>query len=112
MKKIEMIVRPDMMETVKEIVEGVGAGGMTVTSVMGCGAQKGRKELYRGAEMTINLLHKLKIEVIVPDDMAEKLVGAVADGIRTGEVGDGKIFVLPVENAVRVRTGEAGESAL
>lgn len=112
MKKIEMIVRPEMMETVKEIVESVGAGGMTVTSVLGCGAQKGRKELYRGTEMTINLLHKLKIEVIAPDELADRLITAVADGIRTGEVGDGKIFVLPVENAVRVRTGEKGESAL
>jgi nitrogen regulatory protein P-II 1 len=112
MKKIEMIVRPEMMETVKEIMESVGAGGMTVTSVMGCGAQKGRKELYRGAEMAINLLHKLKIEVIVSDDKVEKLVAAVSEGIKTGEVGDGKVFILPVEDAVRVRTGERGDSAL
>lgn len=112
MKKVEMIVRPEMMEKVKEIVENVGAGGMTVTSVLGCGAQKGKKEVYRGTEMVINLLHKLKIEVVVPDDKADALVEAVCAGIKTGEVGDGKIFILPVEDAVRVRTQERGNAAL
>ncbi|MDD5017034.1 MAG: P-II family nitrogen regulator [Eubacteriales bacterium] len=112
MKKIEMIIRPEMMETVKEIVENVGAGGMTVSSVMGCGAQKGRKEVYRGTEMTINLLHKLKIEVVVVDSMADSLVDAISKGIRTGQVGDGKMFIIPIEDAVRVRTGEKGDIAL
>jgi len=112
MKKIEMIVRPETMEKVKEIVETVGAGGMTVSSVMGCGAQKGRKEVYRGAEININLLHKLKVEVVVPDDLVDKIVEAVASGIQTGEVGDGKMFIIPIEDAVRVRTGERGDKAL
>ena len=112
MKKIEMIVRPEMMETVKGIVEKVGAGGMTVSSVLGCGAQKGRKEIYRGTEMNINLLHKLKIEVVVLDSMVEELVTAVASGIKTGEVGDGKIFISSIDDAVRVRTGERGDIAL
>jgi nitrogen regulatory protein P-II 1 len=112
MKKIEMIVRPETMETVKEIVEAAGAGGMTVSSVMGCGAQKGRKEVYRGAEMNINLLHKLKVEVVVTDDMVDTIVDAVARGIQTGQVGDGKMFIIPIEDAVRVRTGERGDTAL
>jgi len=112
MKKIEMIVRPEMMEKIKEIVESTGAGGMTVMSVLGCGAQKGKKEVYRGTEVMINLLHKLKVEVVVPDDMADKLVEAVTAGIKTGEVGDGKIFIIPIDDAVRVRTGERGDIAL
>ena len=112
MKKIEMIVRPETMEKVKEIVESVGAGGMTVSSVMGCGAQKGKKEVYRGAEMNINLLHKLKIEIVVVDSMVNALVDAVAKGIQTGEVGDGKMFIIPIDDAVRVRTGERGDTAL
>ena len=112
MKKIEMIIRPEMMETVKEIVEKVGAGGMTVSSVMGYGAQKGKKEVYRGTEMTINLLHKLKIEIVVVDSMVDELVDAVAKGIQTGQVGDGKIFIIPIDDAVRVRTGEKGDVAL
>ena len=112
MKKIEMIVRPEMMETVKEIVDRVGAGGMTVSSVLGCGAQKGKKEVYRGAELNINLLHKLKIEVVVVDSMVDELVEAVSAGIKTGEVGDGKIFIISIDDAVRVRTGEKGDVAL
>ncbi len=112
MKKIEMIVRPETMETVKEIVESVGAGGMTVSPVMGCGAQKGKKEVYRGTEMNINLLHKLKIEVVVDDSMVDTLIEAVAKGIQTGQVGDGKMFIIPIEDAVRVRTGERGDTAL
>ena len=112
MKKIEMIVRPEKMETIKEIVESVGAGGMTVSSVMGCGAQKGKKEVYRGVEMNINLLHKIKVEVVVQDDMVDALVSAVAEGIQTGEVGDGKMFIIPIDDAVRVRTGERGDTAL
>jgi nitrogen regulatory protein P-II 1 len=80
--------------------------------VLGCGAQKGKKEVYRGTEMVINLLHKLKIEVVVPDSMVDKLVDAIIAGIKTGEVGDGKIFVIPIDDAVRVRTGEKGDVAL
>ena len=112
MKKIEMIVRPETMEMVKEIVDSVGAGGMTVSSVMGYGAQKGKKDMYRGTEMSVNLLHKLKVEVVVQDDMVDTLVDAVAKGIQTGEVGDGKMFIIPIDDAVRVRTGEKGDIAL
>ena len=112
MKKIEMIVRPEMMETVKEVVDRVGAGGMTVSSVLGCGAQKGKKEVYRGAELNINLLHKLKIEVVVVDSMVDELVEAVSAGIKTGEVGDGKMFIIAIDDTVRVRTGERGDVAL
>lgn len=112
MKKIEMIIRPDTMEKVKEIVEACGAGGITVSQVMGAGAQKGKKEKYRGAEMNINLLHKLKVEVVVADEQVDCIVGAVSEGIRTGEVGDGKIFIIPIEDVIRVRTGENGETAL
>lgn len=112
MKKVEMIIRPEMMEKVKAIIESAGAGGMTVSSVLGCGAQKGKKEVYRGTEMVVNLLHKLKIEVVVSDGLVDKLIDAVTAGIKTGEVGDGKIFVLPIDDAVRVRTGEKGDVAL
>jgi len=112
MKKIEMIVRPEKMEHVKEIVEECGAGGLTVSQVMGAGAQKGKTEHYRGAEMNINLLHKLKVEVVVPDSLVECIVKKVSEGIRTGTVGDGKIFVIPIEDAIRVRTGENGDNAL
>lgn len=112
MKKIEMIVRPETMEQVKEIVESCGAGGLTVSQVMGAGTQKGKTEHYRGAEMYINLLHKLKVEVVVPDDMVECIVTKVSEGIRTGEAGDGKIFVIPIDETVRVRTGERGDTAL
>ena len=112
MKKIEMIVRPETMEAVKEIVEQCGAGGLTVSQVMGAGAQKGKTEHYRGAELYINLLHKIKVEVVVPDSMVECVVTKVSEGIRTGEVGDGKIFVIPIEDAIRVRTGENGDIAL
>ena len=84
MKKIEMIVRPETMELVKEIVEAQGAGGLTVSQVMGAGAQKGKKEKYRGTEMNINLLHKLKVEVVVTDDKVDGIVKAVSEGIRTG----------------------------
>lgn len=112
MKKIEMIVRPETMEIVKDVVETVGAGGLTVSQVMGAGAQKGKKEIYRGTEMNINLLHKLKVEVVVVDEMVEPLIKAVREAIQTGEVGDGKMFIIPIDDAVRVRTGEQGDIAL
>lgn len=112
MKKVEAVVRPEMVETVKTIVDSVGAGGMTVSSVMGCGAQKGKKEMYRGTEMMINLLHKVKVEIVVPDSMVEQLVDELTRAIRTGAVGDGKIFILPVEEVIRIRTGERGDDAL
>ena len=112
MKKIEMIVRAEKMEAVKEVVEQIGAGGMTVTSVLGCGTQKGKTEMYRGSEMVINLLHKLKIEVVVVDSMVDDIINKVREVVNTGQVGDGKIFILPIDDAVRIRTGEKGEIAL
>jgi nitrogen regulatory protein P-II 1 len=112
MKKVEAVVRPEMVEKAKEIVDSMGAGGMTVTSVLGCGAQKGKKEMYRGAEMVINLLHKVKVEVVVADSLVDKLVDAFVKELQTGAVGDGKIFIIPVEDAIRIRTGEKGDGVL
>ena len=112
MKKVEMIVRPDRAEYVKTVLDEVGAGGVTVTSVMGYGAQKGSLDKYRGSEVPNNLLHKIKIEVVAAESMVETLVSKVCDAIKTGEVGDGKIFISPIEDVVRVRTGERGEAAL
>ncbi len=112
MKKVEAVIRPGMIETVKTIADGIGAGGMTVSSVLGCGAQKGIKEMYRGTEMTINLLNKVKVEIVVPDSLMEPLVDALLRALRTGAVGDGKIFVYPVEEVIRIRTGERGNDAL
>lgn len=112
MKKVEMIIRPDKAEYIKSILDEVGAGGVTVTSVMGYGVQKGNLDTYRGAVVPNNLLHKVKIEVVIADDKVDTLVDKVCATIKTGEVGDGKIFVSPVENAIRVRTGETGEGVL
>jgi len=112
MKKIEMVIRPDKAEYVKAVLEEIGAGGLTVTSVMGYGAQKGSLDTYRGAKIPNNLLHKLKVEVVVADGLVDSLVEKVTAAIKTGEVGDGKIFISPVENAIRVRTGETGDGAL
>jgi len=112
MKKIEMIIRPDRAELVKDVLEEVGAGGVTVTSVMGYGAQKGSLDKYRGSEIPNNLLHKIKIEVVVSDDMVDEVVDKTCEAIKTGEVGDGKLFVIPIDDAVRVRTGERGDGAL
>ena len=112
MKKIEMIIRPYRAELVKGVLDEVGAGGVTVTSVMGYGAQKGSLDKYRGAEVPNNLLHKIKIEVVAADAMVEEIVIKVSEMIKTGAVGDGKIFILPVDDVVRVRTGERGDIAL
>lgn len=112
MKKVEIVTRPEKLEDVKEIVSLSGHVGMTVSMVSGCGLQKGRKEVYRGTEVTINLLPKIKIEVVVNDDEAESLVDAIAAKIRTGQIGDGKIFISNIENVVRIRTGEKGSSAV
>ncbi|MFO7611760.1 MAG: P-II family nitrogen regulator [Clostridia bacterium] len=112
MKKIEIITRPDKLEDVKEILDSSGQFGMTVSMVSGCGLQKGRKQIYRGTEVTINLLPKIKVEAVVKDGMAGPLVEAIMERLRTGEIGDGKIFIYDVLDAVKIRTGEAGESAL
>jgi len=112
MKKIECITRPLKVEAVKDALSEMGIVGMTVTEVRGCGKQRGRTERYRGAEYVVSLLPKVKIEIIVSDDQAEDVVNTIMATARTGEIGDGKIFVLPVEGVYRIRTGESGDDAL
>ena len=112
MKKIEMIVRPEKLEALKQVISDLGIKGLTVSMVMGAGNQKGKLEIYRGTELTINLLHKVKVEVIVSDELVETIVKKVRETLVTGKVGDGKIFIYAVENAIRIRTGEEGNSAL
>ncbi len=112
MKKIEMVIRPEKLEDVKATLDELQIHGMTVTMVSGCGNQKGRKNWYRGTETEINLLPKVKVETVVHDDLVEEVIKKVTERIKTGEVGDGKIFVYNVEQAVRIRTGDLGDSAL
>lgn len=112
MKKVECIIRPAKLEEVKEALGRFGIRGMTVTEVMGFGNQKGRKEIYRGTEYQVNLLPKIKLEVVIKDQWLDELVRILTETARTGEIGDGKIFIYPVDNVVRIRTGEAGEEAL
>ena len=100
------------MEEVKDALTEIGVQGMTVSEVRGFGRQKGHKEQYRGAEYTVDFLPKAKMEVIVPDDQVKAVVDTILESARTGQIGDGKIFVLPVEDIIRIRTGEAGETAL
>lgn len=112
MKKVEMIIRPEKLEEVKEIFNQMQIHGMTVTMISGCGHQKGRKSWYRGTECDINLLPKIKIETVVHDEIVSSIIEKVAEKIKTGEVGDGKIFVYNVEQAIRIRTGESGDNAI
>ena len=112
MKKLECIIKPFKLEEVKEALGGIGITGMTVSEVKGFGRQKCHSELYRGTEYTVDFLPKVKIEVIVPDDLVEKAIEEVQAKARTGMIGDGKIFVSPVEQVVRIRTGERGEKAV
>ncbi|GAW91963.1 P-II family nitrogen regulator [Calderihabitans maritimus] len=112
MKKIECILRPSKFEEVKEALGEFGIHGMTVTNVIGCGLQKGKTEVYRGSTYTINLLPKVKIEIVTTDELVEKVVEIIRAKAATGEIGDGKIFIYPVENAIRIRTGEVGEEAI
>ena len=112
MKKLEIITRPEKLEDVKDVMNSAGIYGMTVSMVSGCGLQKGRKEIYRGTEININLLPKVKIETVVKDLVVDELVDAVIKAVKTGEIGDGKIFIYDVSNAVKIRTGEKGESAI
>ncbi len=111
MKKIEAIIRPDRLEDVKEALSRYGIRGMTVNQVMGCGAQRGWVGVYRGQEYSINLLPKIKIEIVLAERCLEEVLQIICNTARTGEVGDGKIFIYPVENAVRIRTGEIDENA-
>ncbi len=112
MKLITAIIKPFKLDDVREALSDLGVAGMTVTEVKGYGRQKGHTELYRGAEYVVDFLPKAKIEVAVADDMAERVVEAIADAARTGKIGDGKIFVATLEQVVRIRTGETGPEAL
>ncbi|RUM49862.1 MAG: P-II family nitrogen regulator [Hydrogenothermus sp.] len=112
MKKIEAIIKPFKLDEVKEAISELGNFGMTISEVKGFGRQKGHTELYRGAEYVIDFLPKIKIEIVVDDDMVEKVVEVISESARTGKVGDGKIFIIPIEDAIRIRTGERGEIAL
>ncbi len=112
MKKIEAIIRPTKLEEVKNALNQLDISGITISQVMGCGRQKGYKEFYRGTEIDINILPKVKIEIVVRDDQAEQVIQAITDAARAGEIGDGKIFVTAIEDAVRIRTGERGDKAL
>ena len=112
MKKIEAIVKPSKLTEVKEALSGVGCPGLTVSEVKGFGRQKGHKEIYRGAEYVVEFQPKVKIEVVVDDDHLERAVKAILESAATGKIGDGKIFVLPVEEAIRIRTAESGPDAL
>ena len=112
MKKIEAVIKPFKLDEVKEALQEVGLQGITVTEARGFGRQKGHTELYRGAEYVVDFLPKVKIEVVVEDAMVEKTVEAIVNAARTGRIGDGKIFILPVEEVIRIRTGERGGDAV
>jgi nitrogen regulatory protein P-II 1 len=112
MKKIEAIIKPFKLEEVQDALSEVGIEGMTVSEVKGFGRQKGHTEIYRGSEYTIDFLPKIKIELVVPDDRADNAIAVVVHSARTGKIGDGKIFVASVEQAVRIRTEETGNQAL
>lgn len=112
MKKIEVIIKPFKLDDVKEALTDIGVQGMTVSEVKGYGRQKGHKEVYRGAEYAVDFVPKLKIEIAVDDDLAGQVIDTVQHAAYTGKIGDGKIFVYPMEEAVRIRTGESGRNAL
>jgi nitrogen regulatory protein P-II 1 len=109
-KKVEAVIRPDRLQAVQDALDGLGTSGLTVTEVLGCGAQRGYTEMYRGAKANISLQRKVKVEAVVGDSMVEAVIDAISSAARTGEVGDGKVFVTPVEDAVRIRTGERGDA--
>jgi nitrogen regulatory protein P-II 1 len=112
MKKIEAIIKPFKLDEVKDALSAIGVQGMTVTEVKGFGRQKGHVELYRGAEYDIAFIPKIKLEIVVADALAQKIVSTIQEKAKTGKIGDGKIFVLPVDEIVRIRTGEKGEAAI
>ena len=112
MKKIEAVIRPGKLDDLKDALGRFNIHGMTVTEVKGCGLQKGKTEIYRGTEYTIDLLAKVKVEIVVKDSWVDELINLISETAQTGEIGDGKIFVHPVENVVRIRTGESGEAVL
>ncbi len=112
MKKIEAIIKPFKLNEVKDALHEIGVVGMTVTEVKGFGRQKGHTEIYRGSEYTVDFLPKVRIEIVLPDGQVEAAAKAIIAAAKTGKIGDGKIFVLPIEDAVRIRTGERADSAL
>jgi nitrogen regulatory protein P-II 1 len=111
-KKIEAVIKPFKLDDVKDALHDVGVSGITVTEVKGIGRQKGHTELYRGAEYVIDFLPKVKVEVVVEDVLVENVIEAISQAARTGRIGDGKIFVLPIDDAVRIRTGDRGADAI
>src|SRR5262245_44895173 len=111
-KKVQAIIKTSKIHAVKEALTAIGVIGMTVTEVRGFGRQKGHTELYRGSEYTVDFLPKVKIEVVVGDALAKKVVDTIAGAAKTGSIGDGKVFVLPINESIRIRTGETGESAV
>jgi nitrogen regulatory protein P-II 1 len=112
MKKVEAIIKPFKLDEVKEALSGIGVQGITVTEVKGFGRQKGHTELYRGAEYVVDFLPKVKLDIIVADELVTQVVDAIQRAAKTGRIGDGKIFVLPIEDVVRIRTGERGAEAI
>jgi nitrogen regulatory protein P-II 1 len=112
MKKIEAVIKPFKLDEVKEALQDIGVQGMTVLEAKGYGRQKGHSELYRGAEYVIDFLPKIKLEVVVPDDLAQQVIDAITTAARTGKIGDGKIFVTEVLEVIRIRTGETGAQAI
>ena len=112
MKKIEAIIKPFKLDEVKEALQEVGIQGITVTEAKGFGRQKGHTELYRGAEYVVDFLPKVKIEIVVADELVDKAVEAIQNAARTGRIGDGKVFISTIEQAIRIRTGESGNDAL
>ena len=112
MKKIEAIIKPFKLDEVREALSDIGVSGLTVTEVKGFGRQKGHTELYRGAEYVVDFLPKVKIEIVIADDLVDTAIDSIIKAAHTGTIGDGKIFVMPVEQVVRIRTGETGDAAL
>ena len=112
MKKIEAIIRPERLQEVQDSLDELGVSGLTVTDVVGCGRQKGYTEQYRGTSANISLLPKIKVESVVPDGISEQAIEAIVSGAYTGEIGDGRVFVYDVDQAIRIRTGETGEDTV
>ncbi len=112
MKKIEAIIKPFKLDDLKEAMTAIGVSGMTVTEVKGFGRQKGHTEVYRGAEYVVDFIPKVKVEIVVSTEIVDKVVKTIVDSVKTGKIGDGKIFVLPIDEVCRIRTGERGEEAI
>lgn len=112
MKKVEAIIRPEKLEEIKDVLKTLHLNGLSISQIMGCGNQKGWKEFVRGSEVDVNFLPKVKIELVVQDDQLEDIIASITEKAKTGDVGDGKIFVSEISDAVRIRTGERGENAI